>query len=108
MAITRTLENGVLEYDAAIPVDFIPVSLSGNVRVGQSPSGPAIRAVHRGPYEQMAPTYEKLSAYLSAHGYTAGHVSWEHYLSDPAVTAPQDMETHVYIMLDTPAMNEAG
>jgi effector-binding domain-containing protein len=103
MAITRTLEDGRHEYDAAIPVDFVPVNLEGNVRGGQSPGGPAVRAVHRGSYQQLPSTYEKLAAYLSAHGHVGSSVSWEHYLTDPAVTPPQDMVTHVYIMLAGPA-----
>jgi effector-binding domain-containing protein len=50
----------------------------------------------------MMPTYEKLDAYISAHGLGHGNVSWEHYITDPAHTAPQDMVTHIYIMLETP------
>ena len=100
MAVTRTWDEGSYQFDAAIPVDFIPLELSGNIRSGQSPSGPAIRAVHHGAYDQMMPTYEKLAAYMSAHGLSPGEVSWEHYISDPGNTAPQDMITHVYIMLE--------
>ena len=100
MAITRAWEEGSYQFDAAIPVDFILSELTGNVQSGQSPSGPAVRAVHHGAYDQMMPTYEKLAAYMSAHGLSQGKVSWEHYISDPGNTAPQDMITHVYIMLE--------
>ncbi len=106
MAITRAWEEGSYQFDAAIPVDFIPPELSGNIRSGQSPSGPAVRAVHHGAYDQMMPTYEKLAAYMSAHGLSPGEVSWEHYVSDPAHTAQQDMVTHIYIMLE--AQNTSG
>ena len=102
MAITRTWEEGGYQFDAAIPVDHIPAGLSGNIRSGLSPAGPAIRAVHHGALDEMMPTYEKLAAYMSAHGFSQGQVSWEHYISDPGDTAPQDMLTHVYIMLETP------
>jgi len=99
MAITRSWEEGGYQFDAAIPVDVIPTELNGNVMAGQSPSGPAVRALHRGAYDEMMPTYEKLAAYLSAHGLDQGEVSWEHYISDPGSTAPGDMITHIYIML---------
>ena len=105
MAITRSGQAGDYLYDAAIPVDFIPASLSGNIQGGYSPAGPAVRAVHRGAYDQLMPTYEKLAAYISAHGYAASQTSWEHYISDPAVTSPQEMITHVYIMLEQPGLN---
>ena len=100
MAITRAWEEGGYQFDAAIPVDRIPLELSGAIRSGMSPSGAAVRAVHHGGYDEMMPTYEKLAAYMSAHGLETGEVSWEHYISDPAHTAPQDMLTHVYIMLE--------
>ena len=100
MAITRTGEEETYQFDAAIPVDFIPAVLSGNIQSGLSPAGSAVRAVHKGGYNQMGPTYEKLTAYMSAHGLSQGRVSWEHYISDPANTELADLTTHVYIMLD--------
>ena len=50
----------------------------------------------------MMPTYEKLAAYMSAHGLNQGEVSWEHYISDPGSTEQQDMVTYIYIMLGEP------
>jgi effector-binding domain-containing protein len=100
MAITRAWEEGSYQFDAAIPVDSVPEELTGNIKPGLSPAGPAVRAVHHGGYDQMMPTYEKLAAYMSAHGLSHGKISWEHYISDPANTAPQDMITHIYIMLE--------
>ncbi len=100
MAITRSWEDGSYQFDAAIPIDLIPAELTGNIKSGLSPAGPAVRAVHHGAYDQMMPTYEKLAAYMSAHGLSQGTVSWEHYISDPGSTAQQDMITYVYIMLE--------
>lgn len=99
MAITRAWAEGGYEFDAAIPVAMIPAELPAGIQAGQSPSGTAVRAVHHGAYDEMMPTYEKLAAYLSAHGLSQGEVSWEQYISDPAVTALPDRVTHIYIML---------
>lgn len=100
MAITRAWEEGGYEFDAAIPVDVIPDDLPATIQAGYSPSGTAVRAVHRGGYDQMMPTYEKLAAYMSAHGLSQGEVSWEQYITDPASTAQKEMLTYVYIMLE--------
>jgi len=105
MAITRAWEEGSYEFDAAIPVEFIPTQLSGNIKSGLSPAGPAVRAVHHGAYDQMMPTYAKLAAYISAHGLRQGTVSWEHYISDPGRTESSDMITYVYIMLEDHAVS---
>ena len=106
MAITRAREEGVYYVDAAIPVAIIPAVLSGQVQAGRSPSGPAVMAMHRGAFDQMAPTYEKLAAYMSAHGLNHGSISWEHYISDPGTTEVADLVTHVYIMLDDTILDD--
>lgn len=106
MAITRAWQEGGYQFDAAIPVDFIPAQLTGNINSGRSPAGPAVRAVHHGAYDQMMPTYEKLAAYMSAHGLSQGTVSWEHYVTNPGNTEQQDMITHIYIMLGSPETTE--
>jgi effector-binding domain-containing protein len=62
--------------------------------------------VHHGGYDQLKPTYAKLEAYMSAHGLRQGQVSWEHYVSDPGATAPTDMITHIYIMLENPGASK--
>ena len=99
MAISRAWEAGGYEFDAAIPVVMKPVELSGRVRAGQSPSGPSVRVVHKGPYDRMAPSYEKLAAYMAAHGLSEGQVSWEHYISDPGETPEDELITHIYFAI---------
>lgn len=99
MAITRAWDAENYEFDAAIPVTRNDVPPRGNVRAGQSPSGRAIRAVHRGSYDRMGSTYRKLEAYLSAHGLEQGNVSWEHYISDPGQTPTDQTVTHIYYLL---------
>jgi len=108
MAITRAWEEGSYQFDAAIPVDAVPTQLSGDIQVGVSPAGPAIRAVHHGAYDELMPTYRKLAAYMSAHGLRQGKVSWEHYITDPAGTEPSEMITYVYIMLDETASSSGS
>jgi len=99
MAITRAWDEQGYQFDAAIPVVMRPVELSGRVRAGQSPSGPSVRVVHIGPYDRMAPSYEKLAAYMAAHGLREGNVSWEHYISDPGVTPEDELITHIYFLI---------
>lgn len=99
MAITRAWDAQDYEFHAAIPVSTIAVELSGNVRAGQSPSGPAVRVVHRGPYDRMSPSYEKLAAYMAVHGLKEGRVSWEHYISNPGQTPAGEIITHIYFLI---------
>ena len=101
LAITRAWDDRAYEFDAAIPVEMKDVALEGRIRSGESPSGRAVRVIHRGPYDRMSPSYEKLAAYMAAHGLKEGRISWEHYISDPGETPPEDLVTHIYYLVDT-------
>lgn len=99
MAITRAWDARDYSFEAAIPVASVNVPLSGNVQAGLSPSGTAVRVIHRGPYDSMAPSYEKLSAFMAANRLEEGRVSWEHYISDPGQVPAAEIITHIYFMI---------
>jgi effector-binding domain-containing protein len=99
MAITRDGGIGRYELEAAIPVVLKDVEPSGRVRSGQSPAGRALRVTHHGPYQDLELSYQKLAAWAAAHGIATGPVSWEHYISDPGETLPENLITHIYVLL---------
>jgi len=103
MTITRAWSESGYAFDAAIPVVMKDVTLTGNVQAGKSPSGRAVRVIHRGPYDRMMPTYEKLSAYMTANGLPEGPVSWEHYISDPGETPGNELITYIYFQIEPDA-----
>jgi len=100
MAITRKFDEAskFWEFDAAIPVDRLPSEPlnEGAVKQGSSYAGWALRATHTGPYEAMAPTYEKLLAYKAVAGFDDNGNSWEHYVTDPTTVPPEQVKTEVY------------
>jgi len=100
MTITRAWDESGYAFDAAIPISSSDVQPDGNIVLGTSPAGRAVRVIHRGAYAQMRPTYEKLAAYMTAHGLVEGPVSWEHYISDPGEVAEADLITHIYFLLE--------
>jgi effector-binding domain-containing protein len=106
MVITRSWDAVEHEIAAAIPISGVGAELPGNIRAGLSPSGTAVRAVHRGPYGEMAPTYAKLSAYMAVNGLKEGKVSWEHYLSDPTQVPALELVTHIYFLIGEEATEQ--
>jgi len=100
MAITRIREQQGYDFEAAIPVVFKDVPPTGRIHFGRSPAGRALRVIHRGPYDRMAPSYEKLAAWAAAHGLAEGRVSWEQYISDPGETRPDELITHIYFLIE--------
>ncbi len=85
--------QGLVETSETVPAS------AGRVRAGHSPAGRAVRVVHRGPYERMGPTYEKLAAWIAAHALIEGQVSWEQYISNPGETPEDELITHIYFRI---------
>jgi len=106
MAITRARDGAELEFDAAIPIADVDVVLSGNVRKGSSPSGRAVRVVHRGAYDKLPSSYAKLQVFMATHGLVEGLASWEQYVSNPEQTAPGEAVTLVYYLIQNPAKGQ--
>jgi effector-binding domain-containing protein len=60
------------------------------------PAGPALRVVYRGPYDAMAPAYDKAFAYLKTLGLTPG-ASHEDYVDDPQGKDMKTVRTDIVI-----------
>lgn len=87
----------VYEFDAAIPVPpgtRLPV---GAVRIGQTYSGPVLKATHRGPYEGLVQHFDKLMAFKAAAGFEGAGNAWDVYVSDPATTPAADLITESFV-----------
>jgi len=99
MSISHSRTGTGYQFDAAIPIGTSEVNPTGNIELGWTPSGEAIRAVHEGSYSSLDATYEKVAAYLAIHRLAHTGLSWEHYISDPGETTEKELITHVYFQL---------
>jgi effector-binding domain-containing protein len=61
---------------------------SGRVYRTTLPGGRAACAVHIGPYDTLAATWEATQAWLAAQGLTIAATPWESYRSEPDATPP--------------------
>ncbi|GGL46568.1 MerR family transcriptional regulator [Planomonospora parontospora] len=64
------------------------------------PGGAFARVVHIGPYDQSAPAYHSLLAWCAERGHPVRGPVREVYLSDPAVTVPDRLVTHLMVRLE--------
>lgn len=88
------------EFDAAIPVDrepATPVPPGSPVQIKRTYAGKAVRATHSGSYQKLPEVYEKLFAFVAAHGYQLNGPPWDEYVSDPANTPDDRLVTRVYV-----------
>jgi len=101
LSLYSTFNETETEFDVAFPISnaaVAKVESDGDVKTWQTPGGRALRALHMGPYDQLAKTYQDLYAHAAAEGLNVG-IAWEYYLNDPGETAPEDLLTEVYIAL---------
>ena len=69
------------------------------IRVVDSYAGKALRTIHRGSYENMPETYEKIEAYLASHGLETEGNPWDEWISDPGSVPEEELVTHIYFPL---------
>ncbi len=81
-AFYPTPPTEVVMLEAGFPTAS-PVEPDGMVVAGDLPGGPAVSAVHVGPYDTMEQTYTELQAWMGDRGLRPAPHMWEIYLSDP-------------------------
>ncbi len=85
--------------DAGTAVEVAPPE-TDRVKVIELPGGRVARALHTGPYEQIATSYAELNRWIEAQGERPGPTMWEVYLTDPETEPdPDRWQTEIYQLL---------
>jgi effector-binding domain-containing protein len=95
--------DGDWVFDAALPLDAKPAAAppeQDGVKVGETYAGRAVKLTHKGPYNTMAPTYERLHAYTKENNLKEKSVAWEEYVSDPSESDEAELLTNVYVAIE--------
>lgn len=94
----ETDSNG-FKFEAMLPVSGLPdgAPLPDGVTAGRTPTGKALRFVHKGPYADIDNTYEAITAYLDGKGYTVKDQFLEEYLVNPKDENDPDLEVNIYV-----------
>jgi effector-binding domain-containing protein len=78
------------QFQAAVPIAEPPKQLpKGDIKVGQSPGGRALKFVYRGSYDAMEDIYEPIASYLDEKQIDVTNLHIEEYQTD-LVTTPED------------------
>ena len=94
---TQTDDSG-FNFRAALPIAEAPKDPpKGDIAVGQTPSGKALKFVHRGSYDAMDSTYEAITNYLDDKQLEAKDLFIEEYVSDPVTTDPDKLVVNVLV-----------
>ena len=71
----------------------------GEIAVGTSPEGHALKFVHRGSYDGLDNTYEAITNYLDDHKLEAKDMFIEQYLTDPLTANEDHLVVNVYVLV---------
>ncbi len=98
MTIFTATDDRGFDYEAAIPLAQPPKDTPrGEIFVGQSPEGRALKFVHRGSYEGMDDTYEAITNYLDDKRLESKDILIEQYVTDPASADEKNLVVNVFV-----------
>lgn len=103
IAINTSWDEDGYAFDAGIPLAAAPeveIPEDSPVQIGQTYAGKALKAVHTGAYTGLESTYEKIEAYVAAHGLRAIDRPWDEWVSDPAETSEDELITRIYFPVE--------
>jgi effector-binding domain-containing protein len=100
MTIYTQADDTGFSYQAAVPINAAPANApKGDIAVGESPGGKALKFVHRGSYDSMDNTYEAITNYLDEKRLEAADSFIEEYETDPVTTPEDKFVVTVYVPL---------
>jgi len=101
LSVYRDYTDNGMTVDIGFPVAAAALGkATGEIKAGQTPSGKAIKVVHKGSYDRLRDTYGELEEHFKAEGIPMSPVCWEVYLSDPDATPEQDLVTEIFMQVD--------
>jgi effector-binding domain-containing protein len=100
MTIFTSTDDTGFQFQAAIPIAEPPKTPpKGEVGIGNSPQGHALKFVHRGSYDGLDNTYEAITNYLDDKRLEAKDMFIEQYLTDPLTTNEDHLVVNVYVLI---------
>jgi effector-binding domain-containing protein len=104
MTIFTATDDTGFDYEAAVPIADAPKNPPhGDMAVGQSPEGAALKFVHRGSYDDLDNTYEAITNYLDDKKLEAKDMFIEEYVTDPVKSDASKLVINVYVLIKPPA-----
>ncbi len=100
-ALFLETDDKSFQFEAMVPLASKPEAkeLSDGVKIGESPSGKAIKFLHRGAYDDIDSTYDLITAFLDEKGLESQNRFIEEYLTDTKEPDDANLEADIYVFL---------
>jgi effector-binding domain-containing protein len=103
MTIFTATDDTGFDFQAEVPIAEAPKNPPhGDMAVGQSPEGTALKFVHRGSYDDLDNTYEAITNYLDDKKLEAKDLFIEEYVTDPVKSDTGKLVINVYVLIKPP------
>jgi effector-binding domain-containing protein len=102
LAVFVESDDTGFKYHAGYPLAAAPEAkstLSDAVKIGQTPSGKAMRFEHQGAYADIDATYDAITAYLDEKGVDAQDSFIEEYVNDVKDADDPTLQVNIYVLL---------
>jgi len=101
MTIYTAMDDVSFNFQAAIPLAAPPSGLpAGSVAVGVSPTGKALKFVHRGSFEAMTQTYDAISHYVDEKQMSTKELLIEEYVTSLLSTPADKLVINIFVPLN--------
>ena len=98
ITIYTATDDTSFSFQAAFPIAEAPKDApKGDIAIGKSPTGKALKFVHRGSYDSMDTTYEAITNFLDDKQLDAKDLFIEEYQTDPVTTPEDKLVIDVYV-----------
>ena len=100
MTVFTSTDDTGFQYQASMPIAEAPKNAPhGEITLGQSPDGRALKFIHHGSYDDLDNTYEAITNYLDEKRLEAKDMFVEEYVTDPLTADPKKLTVNVYVLL---------
>ncbi|PNE12290.1 MAG: AraC family transcriptional regulator [Beijerinckiaceae bacterium] len=100
-AVFLATDDKSFQFQAMVPLAGKPeaTDLADGVKIGESPSGKAMKFLHRGAYDDIDSTYDLITAFLDEKGLESQNRFVEEYLTDTTEPDDASLEADIYVFL---------
>jgi len=89
-----------MSFDVCMPIAAEDAArLKDKLKVYETESGKALKAIHKGPYPQLGETYKAVEAHITDNGLQPKSVCYEIYVTDPGETPEAELLTEIWFPL---------
>ncbi len=96
-------DNLSVQFKTGVPIGEMPKNPpKGDIAVGETPTGKALKFVHRGSYDSILDTYDRINDYMGTRDVEATGTLIEEFVTDPLTTPEDQLVINIFVLFSDP------